>query len=147
MHFLKQRLPFFRLNILFHFSIAKATYQLLKISLKTSSRLFSRNIFHGRWHVRTEQALNILLIFSLCCFSGIFLSLKGEKVCLVYRILLKSPIEIIVFPLFYFISPFSFFFVFCYYLSVMPAKNKTNHGLTTYFWLILRSARGLYVKY
>ena len=29
----------------------------------------------------------------------------------------------------------------------MPAKNKTNHGLTASFWLIRRYARGLYVKY
>ena len=29
----------------------------------------------------------------------------------------------------------------------MPAKNKTNRGLTTYFWLIRRCARGLYVWY
>ncbi len=29
----------------------------------------------------------------------------------------------------------------------MPAKNKTNRGLTTYFRLIRRCARGLYVWY
>ena len=32
-------------------------------------------------------------------------------------------------------------------LSFMPDKNKTNRGLTTYFWLIRRCARGLYVWY
>ena len=33
------------------------------------------------------------------------------------------------------------------FVSRMPAKNKTNRGLTTYFRLIRRCARGLYVKY
>ncbi len=31
--------------------------------------------------------------------------------------------------------------------TVMPAKNKTNPGLTAYFLLILRSAPVLYIEY